>query len=411
MLLRRASRLPVTARRALPRTFASFAPSDAFLPRHLGSNDRDRALMLQAIGFPSVDALVDATVPPEIRLAEPLKLPGPLSESEALAKLKTIAEKNAALKSFIGMGYYDTLTPAPIQRNILQNPGWYTSYTPYQAEVSQGRLEMLLNFQTMVGELTGLEFANASLLDEGTAAAEAITLAQGAVGGRAAFFVSSDCHPQTIGVMQTRAENLGIELVVGDAASIAADADFSFDKFSGIMIQYPNTFGDIADYRALVERAHSSKALVACAVDLLALTQIASPGEIGADIAVGSAQRFGVPMMFGGPHAGFMATTKKHHRKLPGRIIGVSKDSRGEPALRMAMQTREQHIRRDKATSNICTAQALLANMAAAYAVYHGPEGIREIAERVNLYAATLAAGCGVVHVVQRAQCCFLRHA
>lgn len=395
MLLRRASRLsPAASRRALSRSMASFAPSDAFLPRHVGTSDRDRAAMLKAVGFPSVEALVDATVPPEIRLQRPLELPGALSESEALAKLRAIAGKNRVVKSFIGMGYHDTLTPAPIQRNILENPGWYTSYTPYQAEVSQGRLEMLLNFQTMVGELTGLEFANASLLDEATAAAETITLAHSAANGaRGAFFVASDCHPQTIGVMQTRADNLGIELVVGDAAAAAADESFSFDRFSGILLQYPNTFGDVADYRALIDRAHGSKVLVGCAVDLLALTQIASPGEIGADVAVGSAQRFGVPMMFGGPHAGFMATTKKHHRKIPGRIIGVSKDSRGEPALRMAMQTREQHIRRDKATSNICTAQALLANMAAAYAVYHGPEGIRAIAERTNLYAATLAAG------------------
>lgn len=396
MLLRRALRRSVATRVATAaaatssRAFASFAPGDAFLPRHLGTNDREREQMLAMIGYPSLDALVDATVPPEIRLTESLRLPPPLSESEALAVLKKMASKNAAVKSFIGMGYYDTLTPAPIKRNMLENPGWYTSYTPYQAEVSQGRLEMLLNFQTMIGELTGLEFANASLLDEATAAAEAMTLAHGAANGkRPAFFVGKDCHPQTIGVMQTRADNVGIELVVGDPATDLVD----MDRFSGVLIQYPNTFGEITDYREFIDRAHASKLIVACAVDLLAMTHLTPPGELGADIAVGSAQRFGVPMMFGGPHAGYMATTKKHHRKLPGRIIGVSKDSRGEPALRMAMQTREQHIRRDKATSNICTAQALLANMAAAYAIYHGPKGLQEIAERTNLFAATLAAG------------------
>lgn len=390
MLLRVAARARVLSTASGSR----FQLPDAFLHRHLGANTADRELMLRAVGFPSVEALIDATVPAEIRLAQPLRLPEPLSESEALAKLRTIANKNKTLKSFIGMGYYDTLTPFPIQRNMLENPGWYTSYTPYQAEVSQGRLEMLLNFQTMVVELTGMDFSNASLLDEATAAAEAMALSHGSAGGkRNSFFVAADVHPQTIGVMQTRAENVGINLVVGDPLTDLALGSDAAKDFSGVLIQYPNTFGDIHDYRAFVAAAQSSGLLVSVAADLLSLTQLTPPGELGADIAVGSAQRFGVPMMYGGPHAAYMATTKKHHRKMPGRIIGVSKDSRGESALRMAMQTREQHIRRDKATSNICTAQALLANMAAAYAVYHGPEGIGRIANRANWFAATLAAG------------------
>jgi glycine dehydrogenase len=357
-------------------------------------NDEDRAKMLNQIGFPTLDALIDATVPKEIRLEKPLDLPSPLSESEALAKLKSIASKNKIYKSFIGMGYYDTITPSPIIRNMLENPGWYTSYTPYQAEVSQGRLEMLLNFQTMIMELTGMDFSNASLLDEGTAAAEAISLSHGnANGKRNAYFVSDDCHPQTIGVMQTRAENVGISLQIGNPLKDLKLGTKEAKEYSGVFLQYPNTFGEIKDYREFIKQAHADGLVVAVACDLLSLTQLTPPGEIGADIAVGSAQRFGVPMMFGGPHAAYMATTKKHYRKLPGRIIGVSKDSRGEKALRMAMQTREQHIRRDKATSNICTAQALLANMAASYAIYHGPKGIARIADRVHFLTATLVAG------------------
>ncbi|KAE9254038.1 Glycine dehydrogenase (decarboxylating) [Phytophthora fragariae] len=384
------ARFAATHARAL--ATSAYAPADAFLHRHLGvASEKDRSAMLATVGFDSVEALVAATVPAEIRLERPLDLPPPLSESEALAKLKALAAKNQTLKSFIGMGFSDTLTPAPIVRHILENPGWYTSYTPYQAEVSQGRLEMLLNFQTMILELTGLEYANASLLDEATAAAEAMALAHGNFNGkRAKFFVDQDAHPQTIGMMRTRAENVGIELVVGNPKT---DLDLQDQGYSGVLLQYPNTFGEVNDYRQFVDDAHKSKLVVAVATDPLALTQLTPPGEWGADIALGSAQRFGVPMMFGGPHAAFLATTKKYHRKMPGRIIGVSVDSRGEPAVRMAMQTREQHIRRDKATSNICTAQALLANMAAAYAVYHGPEGLNKIATRANLYAATLAAG------------------
>uniref|UniRef100_A0AAV1T3F7 Glycine cleavage system P protein n=1 Tax=Peronospora matthiolae TaxID=2874970 RepID=A0AAV1T3F7_9STRA len=381
-----------------------YAPVDTFLHRHLGvSSDKDRQAMLATIGYDTIEALVAATVPEEIRLSSSLALPPPLSESQALAKLKAIAAKNQTLKSFIGMGFSDTLTPAPVVRHLLENPGWYTSYTPYQAEVSQGRLELLLNFQTMVSDLTGLDYANASLLDEATAAAEAMALAHGTFQGkRTKFFVDQDVHPQTIGMMQTRAENVDIELVVGN---VERDLNLQDEVYSGVLLQYPTTFGAVKDYRDFVTDAHKSKLVVAVATDLLGLTQLTPPGEWGADIALGSAQRFGVPMMFGGPHAAFLATTKKYYRKMPGRIIGVSVDARGEPAVRMAMQTREQHIRRDKATSNICTAQALLANMAAAYAIYHGPEGLSAIAARANLYAATLAAGlekfvptCHVVH-------------
>ncbi|CAI5701039.1 hypothetical protein KXD40_008622 [Peronospora effusa] len=373
-------------------TSSSYDSSDAFLHRHLGvSSEKDRQAMLATVGFDSIEALIAATVPKEIRLTKPLDLPPPLSESEALAKLKAVAAKNQTLKSFIGMGFNDTLTPAPIIRHILENPGWYTSYTPYQAEVSQGRLKMLLNFQTMIMDLTGLEYANASLLDEATAAAEAMALAHGNFNGkRAKFFVDQDAHPQTIGMMHTRAENVGIELVVGNPRT---DLELQDQGYSGVLLQYPTTFGAVNDYREFVKEAHKSQFVVAVATDPLSLTKLTPPGEWGADIALGSAQRFGVPMMFGGPHAAFLATTKKYHRKMPGRIIGVSVDAHGEPAVRMAMQTREQHIRRDKATSNICTAQALLANMAAAYAVYHGPEGLHAIASRANLYAATLAAG------------------
>uniref|UniRef100_M4BZF3 Glycine cleavage system P protein n=1 Tax=Hyaloperonospora arabidopsidis (strain Emoy2) TaxID=559515 RepID=M4BZF3_HYAAE len=386
------------------RASSVYAPADTFLHRHLGvSSDKDRQAMLATIGYDTIEALVAATVPEEIRLSSSLALPAPLSESQALAKLKAIAAKNQTLKSFIGMGFSDTLTPAPIVRHLLENPGWYTSYTPYQAEVSQGRLELLLNFQTMVSDLTGLDYANASLLDEATAAAEAMALAHGTFQGkRTKFFVDLDVHPQTIGMMQTRAENVDIELVVGN---VERDLNLQDEGYSGVLLQYPTTFGAVKDYRDFVTDAHKSKLVVAVATDLLGLTQLTPPGEWGADIALGSAQRFGVPMMFGGPHAAFLATTKKYYRKMPGRIIGVSVDARGEPAVRMAMQTREQHIRRDKATSNICTAQALLANMAAAYAIYHGPEGLSAIAARANLYAATLAAGlekfvptCHVVH-------------
>jgi glycine dehydrogenase len=291
-------------------------------------------------------------------------------------------------RSYIGMGYYDCITPAVIQRNVLENPGWYTQYTPYQAEISQGRLEALLNFQTLVADLTGLDIANASLLDEATACAEAMTMCHRLKDGRNVFFVSETCHPQNLDVVRTRAKVLGIEIVIGNPENF----QFSEQVF-GALVQYPDTFGAIHDYSAFAEKAHAAGALVTVATDLLALTLIKPPGEFGADIAVGSAQRFGVPLGYGGPHAAFFATRDEFKRHMPGRLVGVSKDSRGKPALRLALGTREQHIRREKATSNICTAQALLANMASMYAVYHGPEGLKQIAQRVQALTGILAAG------------------
>jgi glycine dehydrogenase len=344
--------------------------------------------MLKLLGYPSLEAMVDAAVPKAIRLAKPLQLPAARSEHEALAALKEIASQNQVCRSFIGMGYYDCITPAVIQRNILENPGWYTQYTPYQAEISQGRLEALLNFQTMVADLTGLDIANASLLDEATAAAEAMTMCARLKDGRNIFFVSETCHPQNIEVVQTRAKALGIEVVVGN------HEHFSFtEKVFGALVQYPDTFGAIHDYSGFAEKAHAAGALITVVTDLLALTLIKPPGEFGADIAIGSAQRFGVPLGYGGPHAAFFATRDEFKRQMPGRLVGVSKDSRGKPALRLALGTREQHIRREKATSNICTAQALLANMASMYAVYHGPEGLKKIAERIHTLTEILATG------------------
>ena len=344
--------------------------------------------MLAQTGFKTLDELIAAAVPENIRLRRPLQLPAAKTEHEALAALKEIASQNQVFRSYIGMGYYDCITPAVIQRNVLENPGWYTQYTPYQAEISQGRLEALLNFQTMVADLTALDIANASLLDEATAAAEAMTMCHALKEGRNVFLVSENCHPQTIEVVRTRARALGIEVVVGD------HQEFQFgEKVFGALVQYPDTFGAIHDYTGLIEHAHAAGALVTVATDLLALTLLKPPGEFGADMAVGSAQRFGVPLGYGGPHAAFFATRDEFKRHMPGRIVGVSKDSRGKPALRLALQTREQHIRREKATSNICTAQALLANMASMYAVYHGPEGLKTIASRVHKLTSLLAAG------------------
>ena len=364
------------------------AHPDQFVRRHIGPNAADAGEMLAPLGFKNLDELIATAVPENIRLGRSLQLPDAKTETEALAGLKAIASQNQVFRSYIGMGYYDCITPAVIQRNVLENPGWYTQYTPYQAEISQGRLEALLNFQTMVADLTGLDIANASLLDEATAAAEAMTMCYSLKDGRNVFLVSANCHPQTIEVIQTRAKALGIEVVVGD------HADFQFSgKVFGALVQYPDTYGAIHDYSGLVESAHAAGALVTVATDLLALTLLKPPGEFGADIAVGSAQRFGVPLGYGGPHAAFFATRDEFKRHLPGRIVGVSKDSRGKPALRLALQTREQHIRREKATSNICTAQALLANMASMYAVYHGPEGLKQIAQRVHALAGILAAG------------------
>ncbi len=359
---------------------------DEFHCRHIGPGPEATREMLELLGYPSLDALVDNAVPPQIRLQRPLQLPPARSEYEALAALKEVASQNQVFRSYIGMGYYDCITPAVIQRNLLENPGWYTPYTPYQAEVAQGRLEALLTFQTMVIDLTGLEVANASLLDEATAAAEAMTLCHSHKAERKVFFVSEACHPQTIDVVKTRAGALGIEVVTGEHQTF----QFS-DRVFGALVQYPDTYGEVHDYSGFIAQAHAAGALVAVAADLLSLTVLRPPGEFGADVVLGSAQRFGIPMGYGGPHAAFFATRDAYKRSMPGRIIGVSKDSRGRVALRLSLQTREQHIRREKATSNICTAQALLASMAAMYACYHGPDGLRRIAQRIHLHAQLLS--------------------
>ncbi|HTS16392.1 MAG TPA: aminomethyl-transferring glycine dehydrogenase [Verrucomicrobiae bacterium] len=363
--------------------------TDRFAGRHIGSSPEQIQEMLHVVGFPTLDAMVDASVPAQIRLAGALSLPPPADETRALAELKGIMSKNEMLRSFIGMGYYDCVTPPVIRRNILENPGWYTAYTPYQAEISQGRLEALLNFQTMVADLTGLEVANASLLDEATAAAEAMNMCHGLRGGegRNVFFVSETCHPQTIAVVKTRATPLGIEIVVGDHTQYSVT-----EKVFGVLLQYPATDGPIHDYAGFIAEVHRDNALAVVATDLLALALLRSPGAFGADVAVGSTQRFGVPMGYGGPHAAFFATRDAFRRHMPGRLVGVSKDAQGRPALRLALQTREQHIRRDKATSNICTAQVLPAVMASMYAVYHGPEGLRRIAKRIHMMATTLCS-------------------
>ncbi len=365
------------------------APLDAFLERHIGPRPADVSAMLAEIGVNSLDELIDQTVPAGIRMQRPLDLPAPRGEAEVLAELQQLAAQNQIFRSFIGQGYANTHTPPVILRNILENPGWYTQYTPYQAEIAQGRLEALLNFQTMIIDLTGLDIANASMLDEATAAAEAMTLCKraqrrGLTGQH--FFVAEQCHPQTIDVVRTRAEPLGYTVVVGDPHQY----EFGPETF-GALLQYPDTTGKIEDYREFCERAHAAGALVVVAADLLALTLLRPPGEFGADITVGNTQRFGVPFGYGGPHAAFMATRDEFKRLMPGRLVGVSQDATGAPALRLALQTREQHIRRDKATSNICTAQVLLAVMASMYAVYHGPKGLRRSAERVQLYTLLLA--------------------
>ena len=359
----------------------------AFVDRHIGPNDAEIAQMLRTVGHDSLEALTDAIVPGSIKSPAPLALPESLTEVDALAKIRAIADKNKVLRSFIGQGYYGTHTPNVILRNILENPAWYTAYTPYQAEISQGRMEALINFQTMVADLTGMEIANASLLDEATAAAEAMTLAKRSAKSKSkVFFVQDSVHPQTLELLRTRAEPMGIELLIGKPA----DA-LSADTF-GVLLQYPDSLGNIGDYKALVEAVHARQGLVAVATDLLALTLIAAPGEWGADIAIGNSQRFGVPFGFGGPHAAFMACRDAYKRSMPGRLIGVSVDAEGKAAYRLTLQTREQHIRREKATSNICTAQVLLAVMASMYAVYHGPEGLQRIARRTHRLAAILAA-------------------
>jgi glycine dehydrogenase len=365
---------------------------DTFVPRHIGPSADEVAEMVAALGRESLDDLIDATVPADIRLRRPLALPGARTEPEVLAELREIATRNRVFRSYIGMGYHDCITPPVVQRNVLENPGWYTAYTPYQAEIAQGRLEALLNFQTVIADLTGLPIANASLLDEATAGAEAMALAYSVKGSeeRNTFFVSSDCHPQTIDVVRTRAEARGVEVVVGDHRTAEIG-----DSVFGVLLQYPASDGRVEDLRELCDRVHEAGALVTVATDLLALTVLTPPGEFGADIAVGSSQRFGVPLGYGGPHAAFFATRDEYKRIIPGRIIGVSRDRRGRSALRMALQTREQHIRREKATSNICTAQVLLAVVASMYAVYHGPRGLRRIGERVHRSAVALAGALG----------------
>lgn len=372
----------------IQRSLDNLQNQDEFINRHLGPSPNEIEEMLAAVGAQTLDQFVESTVPANILIDDALDLPAPVSEANTLKRLRELAGNNQVNKSYIGMGYYGTHVPQVIQRNVLENPGWYTAYTPYQAEISQGRLEALLNFQQMVMDLTGMDFANASLLDEATAAAEAMALCKRA-GKKACdtFFVADDVHPQSLDVIQTRAKYFGFDVVVGPAAEIGSQEIF------GALLQYPGTTGEASDLTSLIEQAHEQKALVAVASDLLSLALLKPPGEMGADIVLGSAQRFGVPMGFGGPHAAFLAARDAYKRSAPGRIIGVSKDTKGNTALRMAMQTREQHIRRDKATSNICTAQALLANMSSFYAVYHGPDGIRTIAERVHRLTKILAVG------------------
>ncbi|MET1077791.1 MAG: aminomethyl-transferring glycine dehydrogenase [Pseudomonas sp.] len=361
-----------------------------FIARHIGPRADDEKAMLALLGYDSLEALSDSVIPDSIKGSSVLDaLPGQ-SEAEALASIKAIADKNQLFKTFIGQGYYGTHTPAPILRNLLENPAWYTAYTPYQPEISQGRLEALLNFQTLISDLAGLPIANASMLDEATAAAEAMTFCKRLAKnkGSNAFFASMHCHPQTLDVLRTRAEPLGIEVVIGDEQQLD-----DVSAYFGALLQYPTSNGEVCDYAALVQRFHSANALVAVAADLLALTLLTPPGEFGADVAIGSAQRFGVPLGFGGPHAAYFATRDAFKRDMPGRLVGVSVDRFGKPALRLAMQTREQHIRREKATSNICTAQVLLANIASMYAVYHGPQGLTRIAHRVQRLTAILAQG------------------
>ena len=377
---------------------------DVFIPRHIGPSDSDVKAMLDALGYSSLDAFIDATIPETIRFRRALALPSARSEQDALESFRQEMSVNEVRRSFIGMGYYDTHTPAVIQRNILENPGWYTAYTPYQAEIAQGRLQALLNYQTVVSDLTGLPIANASLLDEGTAAAEAMTMVHGIVGkdGRDEFLVASDCHPQTIDVVTARAAARGVSVKVVAPAKMKPNK-----RTAGVLLQYPNTFGVIEDYRALTDTVHAAGGLVIVATDLLALTLLTPPGEWGADVAVGNSQRFGVPFGYGGPHAAFFATKDAYKRQIAGRIIGMSRDASGKPALRMALQTREQHIRREKASSNVCTAQVLLAVIAGMYAVWHGPAGLVRIARRVHHRAELFAAGLRALHLAPNTDQCF----
>jgi glycine dehydrogenase len=389
----------LAAQSSAPRPAREMDRVNSFAHRHIGPNRKARAEMLATLEFENLDELIDATVPRNIRLDRPLNLPAAKSESEALDELRSLSKKNAVSRSFIGAGYSGTITPPVIQRNILENPGWYTAYTPYQAEIAQGRLEALLNFQTMITDLTALDIANASLLDEGTAAAEAMTLCRASVGSeRTKFFVANNCHPQTIEIVETRAKPLGIKVIFGDFSS------FKFDEtVFGALVQYPATDGAIFDYESFAKAARDAGALLVVAADILALTLLKPPGEFGADVAVGSTQRFGVPLGFGGPHAAYFATRDAYKRHMAGRLVGVSHDATGRSGYRLSMQTREQHIRRDKATSNICTAQVLLAVIASMYAVYHGPRGLRAIAHQTNdltnrLAGSLRSAGVKIAH-------------
>ncbi|MBC7711651.1 MAG: aminomethyl-transferring glycine dehydrogenase subunit GcvPA, partial [Rhizobacter sp.] len=367
-----------------------------FLYRHIGPNREQQMDMLASVGAHSLEDLLAKVVPPNIVGTKPLALPAALNEVEVLAELRCIANKNKVFKSFIGQGYVGTVTPGVIQRNILENPAWYTAYTPYQPEISQGRLEAILNFQTMICDLTGMDISNASLLDEGTAAAEAMTLAQRQAKSQSkVFIVAADCHPQTIECIKTRAEPLGIEVKVGLAPKLMEEGDYF-----AVLAQYPSTTGQIHDMGPSADAAHANGALFICAADPLALVLLKAPREWGADIVIGTTQRFGVPMGFGGPHAAYMATRDAYKRNMPGRLAGVSVDAHGKPAYRLTLQTREQHIRREKATSNICTAQVLLAVMASMYAVYHGPQGLKRIAERVHGLAGRFAAALQAMNVV-----------
>ena len=377
-----------------PRSLVELEQHDAFVQRHIGPDARQQQSMLQTLGLASLDQLIDQAVPQGIRMSGALELAPPRSEPEVLSYLKAVAGRNQLFTSCIGMGYYDTILPPVILRNVLENPGWYTAYTPYQPEISQGRLEALLNFQQMTLDLTGMQLANASLLDEATAAAEAMTLARRVAKSKSnSFFIDEDCHPQTISVVRTRAEAFGFELIIADVSELGEHQVF------GALFQYTTTWGEVRDLQPLIEQVQAQQGLACVAADPLSLVLLTPPGELGADVVLGSSQRFGVPMGYGGPHAAFFATRDEYKRAMPGRIIGVSVDSRGKRALRMALQTREQHIRREKANSNICTAQVLLANIASFYAVYHGPEGLRRIAERVHRLTAILALGlerCGI---------------
>ncbi|HET7614213.1 MAG TPA: aminomethyl-transferring glycine dehydrogenase [Gemmatimonadaceae bacterium] len=369
---------------------AAIPPAESFVPRHVGPDERDVAEMVKTLGFSSLDALIDATVPAKIRLRGGLTLPKGMTEPEVLTYFRALAAKNQVFRSFIGMGYSDCVTPPVIQRNIIENPGWYTAYTPYQAEIAQGRLEALLNFQTMVMDLTAMEIANASLLDEATAAAEAMTMSYAVKGkpGKEVFLVASECHPQTIDVVKTRAGVRGIEV------RVSSYADFKLGpEVFGALVQYPATDGAVIDYTKTAEKLHAVDAMLTVAADIMSLVLLTPPGEWGADVVVGNTQRFGVPLGYGGPHAAYFATKDEFKRQIPGRIIGVSRDADGKPALRMALQTREQHIRREKATSNVCTAQVLLAVVASMYAVYHGPQGLTRIARRIHGFAAALSEG------------------